>query len=55
MADEYIQFIDTKNILLFCKIPLALAKKTLKALSKGEEKMGRAEVESTVNEILKNH
>ncbi|MFS0614663.1 phytoene/squalene synthase family protein [Bacillus subtilis] len=55
MADKYITSIDTKNILLFCKIPLALAKKTLKALNKGEEKMGRAEVESTVNEILENH
>ncbi|MCJ7842413.1 phytoene/squalene synthase family protein [Lederbergia sp. NSJ-179] len=52
MADEYIESIDTKNILLFCKIPLALAKKTLKALNSGKEKMGRSEVESTVKEIL---
>ena len=53
MADEYIQSIDTKNIILFCKIPLALAKKTLTALEKGEEKMKRNEVNETVDEILK--
>lgn len=51
-ADEYIESIDTKNILLFCKIPLALAKRTLKTLKSGHEKMTREEVESTVEEIL---
>ncbi|MFD1206569.1 MULTISPECIES: phytoene/squalene synthase family protein [Sporosarcina] len=52
-ADAYITSIKTKNILLFCKIPLALAKKTLNALNSGQEKMARAEVESTVEQILK--
>lgn len=52
-ADDYIASIDTKNILLFCKIPLALAKRTLKTLKSGNEKMSRYEVESTVEEILK--
>lgn len=52
-ADQYIQSIQTKKILQFCKIPLALAKKTLKALQNGEEKMSRSEVESTVDEIIK--
>lgn len=52
MADEYIKSIDTKNIILFCKIPLALANKTLQALRSGKEKMERSEVESTVKEIL---
>jgi len=51
-ADEYIESINTKNILLFCKIPLALAKKTLKTLKSGHEKMTREEVESTVQGIL---
>lgn len=51
-ADEYIKSIKTKNILLFCKIPLALAKSTLAALHSGREKMNRKEVESTVAAIL---
>lgn len=52
-ADEYIKDLHTKNIILFCKIPLALAKKTLSAMDAGKEKMTRVEVESTVEEILK--
>lgn len=52
-AEIYIEDIKTRNILLFCKIPLALAKKTLTALENGEEKMTRNEVEATVDNILK--
>lgn len=52
-ADEYIKSISTKNILVFCKIPLALAKSTLSALQSGREKMNRTEVESTVAAIMK--
>lgn len=51
-ADDYMKQIETKNITLFCKIPLSLAKRTLKALQSGKEKMTRAEVESTVDEII---
>ncbi len=51
-AEEYIDSITTKNILLFCKIPHSLAKKTLKSLSGGKEKMERSEVETTVDEIV---
>ncbi|KAA0965980.1 phytoene/squalene synthase family protein [Sporosarcina sp. ANT_H38] len=51
-ADEYLKSINTKNIQLFCKIPLALAKGTLKTLKSGKEKMSRVEVESTVNAII---
>jgi farnesyl-diphosphate farnesyltransferase len=51
-ADEYMKELETKNIILFCKIPLALAKKTLSAMDKGKEKMTRVEVEATVDEIL---
>lgn len=50
-ADEYIKSIDRRSIVLFCKLPLALAHKTLKALKNGKEKMTRAEVESTVEEV----
>ncbi|WP_163971462.1 squalene/phytoene synthase family protein [Oceanobacillus halotolerans] len=52
LADEYMKSIDNRNILLFCKIPLALAHKTLKAMRNGKEKMSRQEVESTVDSIL---
>lgn len=51
-ADEYIKAIHTKNILLFCRIPLALAKRTLKALKSGKEKMSRTDVEETVDKII---
>ena len=50
-ADEYIKSIKRKSIVLFCKLPLALAHKTLKALKSGKEKMTRAEVEATVEEV----
>lgn len=51
-ADEYMKSIKTRNIILFCKIPLGLAKRTLKALKGGKEKMSRQEVEETVDEIM---
>lgn len=53
MADEYMKDIKTKRISLFCKIPLALAKKTLTAMEKGQEKLSRNEVETIVEEIKK--
>jgi farnesyl-diphosphate farnesyltransferase len=53
-ADEYMKSIKTKNIILFCRIPLALAYRTLHALKSGKEKISRQEVETTVNEILNN-
>jgi len=53
LADKYIEDIHARTMVLFCKIPLALAKRTLKALRRGEDKMSRAEVEKTVNEITK--
>lgn len=51
LADEYLEDIKTKNILLFCKIPLRLAKRTLDVMEKGQEKMTRIEVEELVEEI----
>lgn len=50
-ADLYMKDIHKRSILLFCKLPLALAHKTLKALKEGKEKMTREEVERTVEEI----
>lgn len=50
-ADAYLEDIKTRNILLFCKIPLGLAKHTLKTMLKGHEKMTRKEVEELVEEI----
>jgi farnesyl-diphosphate farnesyltransferase len=50
-ADEYIKSLNKRNILLFCRLPLALAYKTLTALKEGREKITRAEVEQTVAEV----
>lgn len=50
-ADEYMKDIDTRTIKLFCRIPLALAKRTVKALKEGREKISRNEVESIVEDI----
>ncbi|WP_449538504.1 squalene/phytoene synthase family protein [Ferdinandcohnia sp. Marseille-Q9671] len=50
-ADEYMKSLKSKSIILFCRLPLALAHKTLKALKEGREKMSREEVEQTVEEV----
>ena len=50
-ADEYMKSINKRTILLFCRLPLALAHKTLKAMKDGKEKMSREEVEQTVLEV----
>lgn len=51
LADLYIKPIKNKRILMFCKVPLALAHKTLNALEDGKEKMTRLEVESVVEDL----
>lgn len=53
LADAYMLDIKTRRITLFCKIPLALAKKTLQAMQEGREKMSRDEVEDIVDDITK--
>ncbi|WP_164670788.1 squalene/phytoene synthase family protein [Virgibacillus doumboii] len=53
-ADEYMKDIHTRNIQLFCQIPLALAKRTVKALKDGREKISRNEVETIVEDIQNN-
>jgi farnesyl-diphosphate farnesyltransferase len=50
-ADLYMKDINKRSIKLFCRLPLALAHKTLQALKEGREKVTRAEVEATVEEI----
>ncbi|MCC3358917.1 squalene/phytoene synthase family protein [Bacillus sp. REN16] len=53
-ADEYMTHLKKRSIILFCRLPLALAHKTLKALKEGREKITRAEVEQTVEEVQTN-
>ena len=50
-ADLYMKDVHKRSIKLFCRLPLALAHKTLQALKEGREKVSRAEVEATVEEI----
>lgn len=50
-ADAYNASIKKRSILMFCKIPLALAHKTVATMKKGHEKMTRQEVEDTVAEL----
>ena len=50
-ADLYMKDLNKRSIKLFCKLPLALAHKTLQAMRDGREKMSRAEVAATVEEI----
>ncbi|PJN89913.1 squalene/phytoene synthase family protein [Bacillus sp. mrc49] len=52
LADAYIAEIETKEIIHFCKIPLELAKATLKALKQGKEKIDRATVTDIVNQVV---
>ena len=50
-ADDYMKELDKRTIILFCRLPLALAHKTLAALKEGREKITRAEVETIVEEV----
>lgn len=50
-ADAYIATLSEKSTILFCRLPLEFAHKSLDAMKKGREKMSREEVEQTVNEV----
>lgn len=50
-ADEYMTSLTKRSVKLFCRLPLALAHKTLAAMEQGREKMTRSEVEETVKEV----
>jgi len=52
-ADAYIETLTEKSTILFCKLPLAFAHKSLDAMKEGREKMSRREVLSTVAEVKK--
>ena len=52
MADLYIKDLKAGSILTFCKIPLALAHGTLKALMEGKEKMSRLDVLKVVGQVV---
>lgn len=50
-ADAYIETLTEKSTILFCKLPLAFAHKSLEAMKEGREKMSRTEVLKTVKEV----
>lgn len=50
-ADAYMEDISKRSIRLFCQLPLTFAHKTMDAMRHGREKMTRAEVERTVQEV----
>lgn len=50
-ADLYMKDLNKRTIILFCRLPLALAHKTLKAMKNGRDKISRQEVEETVQEV----
>ena len=51
MGSDYVKDINNRGITLFCKVPLALANSTLKAMKIGREKISRMEVESIVADL----
>lgn len=50
-ANAYIETLDERSVVLFCRLPLAFAHKSLAAMKKGQKKISRAEVEQTVAEV----
>lgn len=49
-ADAYIETLTEKSTIMFCRLPLVFAHKSLAAMKEGRAKMTRAEVEQTVEE-----
>ena len=50
-AEQYIESLNTRNIIIFCKIPYKLAEKTLAVMKDGREKMTRDEVNEVVDQV----
>lgn len=50
-ADAYIESLTEKSTILFCRLPLEFAHKSLNAMKKGRIKMSRQEVEDTVSRV----
>jgi farnesyl-diphosphate farnesyltransferase len=55
MGSDYVKDINNRGITMFCKVPLALANSTLKAMKIGREKISRNEVELIVAELESQH
>jgi len=53
LADAYVAALPQGPALTFCEIPLALARGTLEALSKGQEKLSRGDVMAIVGQLTK--
>ncbi|MEL7224583.1 MAG: phytoene/squalene synthase family protein [Cyanobacteria bacterium J06576_12] len=53
LADAYVAALPKGPALAFCEIPLALARGTLEALSKGQEKLSRGDVMAIVGQLTK--
>ncbi len=50
-ADAYIDTLSEKSTILFCRLPLEFAYKSLNAIKSGREKMNRQEVYETVEKV----
>jgi farnesyl-diphosphate farnesyltransferase len=50
-ADAYIETLNERSTILFCRLPLEFAHKSLDAMKHGREKMNRQEVEETVTRV----
>lgn len=50
-ADAYIDTLSEKSTILFCRLPLEFAYKSLDAIKSGREKMNRQEVHETVEKV----
>jgi farnesyl-diphosphate farnesyltransferase len=55
LGNDYVKDINNRGITMFCKVPLALANSTLKAMKIGREKISRNEVETIVAELESQH
>ena len=53
LADRYVAGLNKGPALTFCEIPLALARGTLEALAKGQEKLSRGEVMAIVGQLTR--
>lgn len=51
LANRYCEDLHTVPIVMFCKIPLALAHGTLDALESGESKLSRSDVKEIVSQV----
>ncbi len=53
LADAYTAALPPGPALDFCRIPLALARATIEALGRGEEKLGRTDVINIITSLTR--